>query len=61
MTINRIETDYYKKSNVAPNITPSFTVIKGGATKSIKYNKDGSIKKTKCNKQTGISSGSVCF
>lgn len=53
----------YNKTNTAPQIiTPTLVVINGGAiTKQIKYNKDGTIKKTKCNKQSGVSSEVFAF
>lgn len=53
----------YNKTNTAPQIiTPTLVVINGGAaTKQIKYNKDGSIKKTKCNKKSGVSSEVFAF
>ena len=57
--------DYYRngKSNTASNINiPSLKVINGGAkVQEIKYNKDGTIKKNKCNKQSGKSSEVFAF
>lgn len=53
----------YSKTNIAPQLTtPTFVVIDGGATtKDIKRNKSGNIKKTKCNKKSGISSEVFAF
>lgn len=56
-------TNFYSgKSSVAPKSTsPSLVVINGGATKIVKLNKDGTVKKTKCNKQAGKSSEVFAF
>ena len=55
-------TFYNGKSNTAPQITtPTLFVIGGGATKTVKLNKDGTVKKTKCNKQAGKSSEVFAF
>lgn len=44
------------------NNQPSLILIKDGKEiKPIKYNKDGTVKKTKCNKQSGISSEVYAF
>ena len=57
-----MNTSYYRKSNVAPKeTTPSLVLIEGGATNIIKLNKDGTVKKTKCNKQAGKSSEVFAF
>lgn len=53
---------YNGKSNTAPQITaPTLVVLNGGATKQIKLNKDGTVKRTKCNKQVGKSSEVFAF
>lgn len=53
---------YNEKSSVAPKTTtPSLVLINGGATKTVKLNKNGTVKKTKCNKQVGKSSEVFAF
>lgn len=53
---------FNEKSSVAPKLTTSSLVlIDGGATKIVKLNKDGTVKKTRCNKQAGKSSEVFAF
>lgn len=57
-------TNYYGngKTSVAPKITtPTLVVLDGGATKTVKLNKDGTVKRTKSNKQAGKSSEVFAF
>lgn len=63
MVYNMANNYYYGKSNTAPKVENThLTLIENGAVvKPVKYNKNGTVKKTRCNKQTGKSSEVYAF